>query len=184
MSRKNKNKGKRKKQPQNKGPRKISVSKQILEKMRAVSRIQGLEQWAKSTEGSREAEAKFQAHMMFSINSIVEALVAKGVLTMEDLNEARIKVIADYKKEEAERAAAEKAAEEQAKKEAETKAEGESEGLPGKEPEPQQIEASETPASTPESPSEPSQDHSEPSGVVADQPAPVELPLDPTAPEC
>lgn len=166
------NRNSRKKSKKKDKTKRISVPTKILEKMRAVARLQGLEQWAKSTETSREAEGRFQAHMMFSLNAIVEALVTKGVLTLEELNEARLKVIADYKKEEAERAAAE----EQAKKEAETKTEGKSEEPSDSDPQTQETEPSEPAENTPESPSEVSEGLSAPLEVAEEQSTPSEAP--------
>jgi len=89
--------------------KKISTS--LTKKLKIHSRIQVVESQIKSMLESKSQEAHFQASMMFGLNGLVEALVEKNVVTMDDIERSRFKVMADYRAERVEQLKASKTAE-------------------------------------------------------------------------
>lgn len=76
-----------------------TVSKKILDQLRLSSRIGQLEQQMGNLLGSKQAEARFLSGLMFGLNALVEVLESKDVLTMQELDRARMKVIQEYRQE-------------------------------------------------------------------------------------
>lgn len=76
-----------------------SISSSVLKKLKLNSRIQVVENQIKEILESRKSEANFQAGLMFGINGLVDALVGKNIVTMEDIEQSRLKVVSDYRAE-------------------------------------------------------------------------------------
>jgi len=80
-------------------PKKKSASKKLLKSLRLQSRVDSLEAQFKSFLEHKRDETNFQAGLMFGLNGIVEALVGKDVLTLQEIEASRVKVMADYRQE-------------------------------------------------------------------------------------
>lgn len=77
----------------------VSVGKKVLQQLQLSSRVSNLEKQLKSLLDVKKDEAQFQAGLMFGVNALVDVLQSKNIITMDELELARIKTIQEYQQE-------------------------------------------------------------------------------------
>jgi hypothetical protein len=79
--------------------KRTNVSGKVLKQLKLSSRVSALEAQMKQFLESKAKEAQFQAGLMFGINALAEVLESKQIVTMKELDVARIKVVREYRQE-------------------------------------------------------------------------------------
>lgn len=89
---------------QSKQSKRVNVSKKVMGQLRLSPRVTTLETQMKEFLDGKANEAQFQAGIMFAVNALVDVLESKQIVTMKELQAARIKVIQEYQQEKIEEA--------------------------------------------------------------------------------
>lgn len=93
----------------------VNVNKRVIKQLQLSSRVSNLEKQLEALLNNKKNEAQFQAGLMFGVNALVDVLQAKNVITMEELETARIKTIQEYQQEKVAEAKREEVIERRAK---------------------------------------------------------------------
>jgi len=76
------------------------VAAKIRKQIQASRRLAAVEQAHASIRDLKQEEARFNLHMLLSVNALIKSLVDKGVVTIDELTAARVEVTKEFQENE------------------------------------------------------------------------------------